>query len=210
MGKAAAVFDVDGTLVRGGTERLFFFYLLRRRKLNPTKALAFLWRLAAQPRRRFINKTYLAGLDVEEMAHLGRCCHREVIVPRLRPRGLACLRAHQAQAREIVLLTGSLAFLVLPLKEDLGADWLIATELDRRDRIFTGGILGPHPRGENKRLLLEELARSLNLDLTCSYAYGDHLEDAPLLGGVGRPVAVNPTQALRRLARERGWPIDYF
>lgn len=210
MGKAAAVFDVDGTLVRGKTERLFFLQLLRLGRLKPAKALAFLTSLAARPQHRFVNKTYLAGMEVGEAVRLGRRCFREVVLPRLRPRGLACVRSHQGAGREIVLLTGSLAFLVLPLQEHLGADWLIATELAQEGDFFTGHLLGPHPRGENKRLLLEELARRQGLDLSSSYAYGDHLEDAPLLCGVGRPAVVNPTWRLRRLARERGWPIEHF
>jgi HAD superfamily hydrolase (TIGR01490 family) len=210
MGTAAAIFDVDGTLVRGGTERLFFRYLMQTKKLSPPRALGFLVRLAAAPRTRYRNKTYLAGMPVADMERLGHRCFREIILPSLRPKALACLKAHQSGGRKIILLTGSLAFLVIPLKEQLGADWLIATELVHLGGRFTGEILGLHPRGENKRLLLEELARQQRLDLSCSSAYGDHEEDIPLLGSVGHPVAVNPTRALRRLARERGWPVEYF
>jgi HAD superfamily hydrolase (TIGR01490 family) len=210
MGAAAAIFDVDGTLVRGGTERLFFRYLVRTRKLKPRQALIFLMHLAAAPRSRYRNKTYLAGLTVAEIERLGCQCFPEIILPRLRAGGVACVRAHQSGGRRIVLLTGSLSFLVLPLKEYLGADWLIATELAHRGPLFTGEMLGLHPRGENKRLLLEELARQQSLDLSCSYAYGDHLEDVPWLSCVGRPVAVNPTRPFKRLARERRWPIEYF
>ena len=210
MGIAAAIFDVDGTLVQGGTERLFFRYLVQTRRLNLPHALGFLARLAAEPRHRYCNKTYLAGLAVADMEHLGHCCFQEIILPRLRPPAVARLKAHQSGGRKIILLTGSLAFLVLPLKEHLSADWLIATELVHADGRFTGEINGLHPRGENKRVLLEELARHQGLDLSCSSAYGDHEEDVPLLSSVGHPVAVSPTRALKRIARERGWPVEYF
>jgi HAD superfamily hydrolase (TIGR01490 family) len=210
MGTAAAIFDVDGTLVQGGTERLFFRYLLRTRRLSLPQALGFLVRLAAAPHERFRNKSYLAGQVVVDMEHLGQRCFQEVILPRLRPPAVARLRAHQASGRKIILLTGSLAFLMLPLRQHLGTDWLIATELAHVNGRFTGEINGLHPRGENKRLLLEELARHQGLDLACSSAYGDHEEDVPLLSSVGHPVAVSPTRALKRLARERGWPVEYF
>ncbi len=114
------------------------------------------------------------------------------------------------KARRIVLVSGTLNFLALPLKNHLGADWLIATEIEERNGCLTGEIKGLHPRGENKRVLLMDLARRQNLDLTKSYAYGDHEEDIPLLGCVGRPGAVNPTRPLARTARERGWPVVYF
>jgi putative phosphoserine phosphatase/1-acylglycerol-3-phosphate O-acyltransferase len=210
MGTAAAIFDVDGTLVQGGSERLFFRYLVQTRKLNLPRAISFLARLAAAPGSRFSNKSYLAGLAVAEMEHLGHCCFQELVLPRLRPAAVARLKAHQSGGRKIILLTGSLAFLMLPLKEHLGADWLIATELTRVNGIFTGEIQGLHPRGENKRLLLEELARNQDLDLARSSAYGNHEEDFPLLSSVGHPVAVSPTRALKRLARERHWPVEYF
>jgi HAD superfamily hydrolase (TIGR01490 family) len=149
-------------------------------------------------------------MEVEETRRLGRRCFQEFLRPRLRPGGVACIQSHRSAGRKIILLTGSLSFLVLPLKEHLGADWLIATELSRRDHVFTGEIAGLHPRGENKRVLLEDLARRQGLDLSRSFAYGDHEEDIPLLSCVGRPVAVNPTRTLRRLAHQRRWPIRYF
>jgi HAD superfamily hydrolase (TIGR01490 family) len=149
-------------------------------------------------------------MPVAQTEGLGRRCFQELILPCLRAQAVACVRGHQSGGKRIVLLTGSLSFLVLPLKEQLGADWLIATTLAQRDGRFTGEIQGVHPRGENKRILLEELARRQGLDLSCSTAYGDHGEDAPMLGCVGRPVAVNPSRSLRRLARQRGWAIQYF
>jgi HAD superfamily hydrolase (TIGR01490 family) len=210
MNTAAAIFDVDGTLVPGGTERLFFRYLVRTGRLSPRRALTFLVSLAAAPRNRFSNKTYLAGLALPETEDLGRRCFQEMIRPRLRPQAVACLKAHQAGGQKIILLTGSLAFLVLSLQEHLGSDWLIATEVGQRRGRFTGEICGLHPRGDNKRVLLEGLARRQGLDLSCSFAYGDHEEDIPILGCVGRPVAVNPTRALLRVARESGWPVVEF
>jgi HAD superfamily hydrolase (TIGR01490 family) len=210
MGALAAIFDIDHTLVRGGTERLFFRYLLRHRKLSLSRALSFLVRLAAAPRKRFADKSYLAGMEVADMERLGRRCFQEIIASRLRPQAVARIRTHQSRGYTIVLLSGTLSFLALPLQERLGADWLIATEINHRDHIFTGEIKGLHPRGENKRILLEELARRQGLDLSGSYAYGDHAEDIPLLSCVGRPVAVNPAPGLARAARQRRWPIEYF
>jgi len=209
MKVAAAIFDVDGTLVRGGTERLFFRYLVRTGRLTPVRALGFLLCLAASPQNRYRNKTYLAGMAVEATERLGHRCFQEIILPRLRSPAVACLKAHQSDGRRTILLTGSLTFLVHPLKVHLGADWLIATELVQSDGRFTGDIKGVHPRGENKGVLLEELARHQDLDLSCSFAYGDHEEDIAMLACVGRPTAVNPTRPLRRVAQERGWPIHH-
>jgi HAD superfamily hydrolase (TIGR01490 family) len=210
MGRIAAVFDVDQTLIQGKTERLFFRYLVRRGLLPMPRALGYLGRLAWNPRERFRDKTYLQGLPVAEIMLLARQCYQENIAPRLSAVGVACVREHQAQGHEIVLLTGSLAFLTIPLKEALGADWLIATEVAQNGSRFTGEITGLHPRGENKLRLLMELFRAQDLDLSRSFAYGDHLQDCHLFRRIGYPVAVNPSWRLKRLARRHQWPIRSF
>lgn len=207
---AAAIFDVDQTLVRGHTERLFFWYLVRRGRLPLREALAFLGRLAAHPSQRYRDKSYLRGLAVADTVSLARECYARFIAPRVSPRGLAEVRRHRERGHFIVLLTGSLAFLVRPLHEAIQAEWLIATELAEHNNCFTGEILGYHPRGHYKCLLLEELARRQGLDLSQCYAYGDHPEDLAVFQAVGHPVVVNPSWRLRRLARQHSWPIKFF
>jgi HAD superfamily hydrolase (TIGR01490 family) len=210
MGKVAAIFDVDQTLVKGRTEQLFFRYLVRQGRLGMHQALIFLARLAVHPQERFQDKTYLEGLAVEEITRLARECYRDLISPRVSAAARACVREHLAQGHKVVLLTGSLSFLLSPLQEELGADWLIATELNRHNGHFTGKINGLHPRGENKFRLLLALSQAADLDLSQSYAYGDHIQDSFLLRHIGHPVVVNPSWRLKRLARKHRWPIRYF
>ena len=210
MNQVAAIFDVDQTLVQGYTERLFFRYLLRQGCLSVPQALTYLSSLAINPLVRFEDKSYLAGLTVAEVKRLARQCYQEEIAPRVSRPGLACVLEHQDQGHIVVLLTGSLSFLLLPLKEELGADWLIATEVDRDNGRFTGKIQGLHPRGINKLRLLLNLALAQRLDLSQSYAYGDHIQDLYLFRNIGHPVAVNPSWRLRRQARRHQWPIRSF
>jgi phosphoserine phosphatase len=92
----------------------------------------------------------------------------------------------------------------------MGADWLIATELQQRNGHFTGAIAGLHPRGPDKLRLLQELSRTHGFDLSRAYAYGDHIQDAYLFRSIGHPVAVNPSWRLKCKARKHRWPIRYF
>jgi HAD superfamily hydrolase (TIGR01490 family) len=210
MNRVVAIFDVDQTLVQGSTERLFFRYLVRHGLISFPQALTYLGNLARNPQDRFQDKRYLEGLEVESVIRLARRCYQEDITPRVSPEGLACVVEHQARGHAIVLLTGSLALLLAPLQEELGADWLIATELERLNGRFTGEIAGIHPRGPNKQLLLLELSRTHGLDLSRSYAYGDHIQDFHVFRTIGYPVAVNPSWRLKRQARKHHWPIRYF
>ena len=210
MSRVVAIFDVDQTLVQGYTERLFFRYLVRRRRLSVSRALAYLGGVACRLRDRFQDKSYLAGLQVEEVVRLAGQCYREDIAPRVSPAGLACVQEHQAQGHAIALLSGSLSLLLAPLQEELGADWLIATELQRQNGQLTGAIAGRNPRGPNKLWLLQELSRTQGFDLSQAYAYGDHIQDSYLFRSIGHPVAVNPSWRLKLRARKHRWPIQYF
>jgi HAD superfamily hydrolase (TIGR01490 family) len=210
MTRVAAIFDVDQTLVQGHTERLFFRHLIRQRLLRRSRALSYLGHLARNPQERFRDKGYLEGLDVQEVQRLARQCYQQEISPRVSLLGLDCVLEHQARGHKVVLLTGSLSFLLLPLKEELGADWLIATEVTRKNGKFTGEITGLHPRGKNKLLLLQELSQTQGLDLSQSFAYGDHIQDLHIFRNIGHPVAVNPSWRLKLLARRHRWPIRYF
>jgi HAD superfamily hydrolase (TIGR01490 family) len=210
MSQVVAIFDVDQTLVQGYTERLFFRHLVRRGRLSVARALAYLGQVACRPQNRFQDKSYLEGLQEEEVVRLARECYREDIAPRVSPAGLACVLDHQTEGHTIGLLSGSLSLLLQPLQKDLGADWLIATELRRQKGQFTGEITGLHPRGPNKLRLLQEFSRTHGFDLSLAYAYGDHIQDSHLFRAIGHPVAVNPSWRLKRQARKHNWPIRYF
>jgi HAD superfamily hydrolase (TIGR01490 family) len=147
---------------------------------------------------------------VEEVVRLARRCYQEDIAPRVSSAGLACVLEHQDRGHAIALLSGSLLLLLTPLQEEVGADLLIATELQRENGRFTGEIAGLHPRGRNKLWLLQELSQTHGFDLSQSYAYGDHIQDSYLFGSIGHPVAVNPSWRLKLQARKQNWPIRYF
>ncbi|MEL6186062.1 MAG: HAD-IB family hydrolase, partial [Myxococcota bacterium] len=61
--------------------------------------------------------------------------------------------------------------------------------------------------GAVKARLIQEYARSFDVDLLESYAFSDSFSDYSMLAVVGRPAAVNPDRKLRRAAAELEWPI---
>jgi phosphoserine phosphatase len=54
------------------------------------------------------------------------------------------------------------------------------------------------------------LADRRGIPIGRSYFYTDSLSDLPLLEIVEHPIAVNPDPGLKRLAVQRGWPIEKF
>lgn len=211
-----AFFDVDRTLIKGvSTEAIFIRYLIKRRKLKLIDLLrTALFLLKAVPRlfKEGIinikeNKTYLRNKPVEEIKCLGRICFEEEIRAYLSPKATALIEYHKNRGDLIVLLSGSLDFLIEPLKKHVGAHEVIATKIAKKDGMFLGRIKNIYPYGSNKLKLATEFCEKRELDIKGSYAYADHYSDRHILEGVGHAVAVNPDKRLKRLAKEKGWQI---
>jgi putative phosphoserine phosphatase/1-acylglycerol-3-phosphate O-acyltransferase len=64
--------------------------------------------------------------------------------------------------------------------------------------------------GKAKVQAVERLAAEMGLDLERSYAYGDGANDRWFLSAVGRPIAVNPSRGLARIAHTSGWPVEMW
>ena len=108
------------------------------------------------------------------------------------------------------MATTSPAALVTPFAERLGMDAVVATRWTIRDGKYTGELDGDIVWGRGKYTAVKEWASDNGIDLRSSYAYSDSYYDAPLLAGVGHPVAVNPDVRLAGLAALRGWPVRYL
>ncbi len=84
---------------------------------------------------------------------------------------------------------------------------MCATRLEEIDGRWTGRILGEAMFGNAKARAVKKLAEEMRLDLARSHAYGDGANDVWMLAEAGKPVAVNPSRPLARIARKRGWPM---
>jgi HAD superfamily hydrolase (TIGR01490 family) len=115
--------------------------------------------------------------------------------------------ALKARGISVWFATSSVDFLVQPIVDRLGADGLIASQLEFQDGISTGRFEGRPAFGIEKLRRVKEQADRLAVDLRdCSF-YSDSVHDLPLLEAVGTPVAVNPDFRLKKIARQRGWEI---
>jgi HAD superfamily hydrolase (TIGR01490 family) len=105
------------------------------------------------------------------------------------------------------IVSATYRFMVAPYAQHLGATHFWGCELEVVDGLCTGHIVGTVYHQEKKAQVLRELAQSSGIALEHSYAFGDSMNDLPMLEAVGHPVAVNPGRKLRRLAQARGWAI---
>ena len=218
-GRAAAFFDIDGTLVPEPSLERRLFFALRRRGAIPwtncarwgTEALRLLPRgLAAVTQG---NKRYLQGMRVEEVL--------DAVEPAaFFEEGVARAEWHARRGDAIVLMTGMIKPLArvvaMALECELEARGLeievfvSATRLEERAEIFTGRVLGEANFGEAKRKAAVTFARAMQIQLHESHAYGNTLRDQAMLETVGHAHAVNPGREFAQLANLCDWAIWHW
>ena len=120
--KTAAFFDVDGTLVKS---TIVHYYIYFRRKLM-SPLMGRLWYAAFLVKCGYflvldkINRSRLnivfyrsyAGLPADEVKDRVPGCYRNVIKPRQFQQAAACVAEHREAGDEIVLVTGSIDFII--------------------------------------------------------------------------------------------------
>ena len=210
--RTCAIFDLDGTIIENSSEKTFVGYLLSKREISIVNlakwALYFLKTRSLHTAKT--NKVYLKGKDYDHIQLLAQKCFHERLVQHISKKAMDLIQMHKEQGRVVVLLSGSLDILVANFKEYLGMDLMIGHSMEIKDGVFTGRTIGLQPYEKNKAILAKQLVEKYELDLSNSYAYGNHYSDAHQLGLVKYPVAVNPDRKLRRIANKKGWAIEMF
>ncbi|HEX2240022.1 MAG TPA: HAD-IB family hydrolase [Actinomycetota bacterium] len=150
-----------------------------------------------------------AGWEQERVREVVTEVLEEVISPLMYAEALERMHDHRAAGRLVCLVSSSPEEIVEPLAKMLRVDRWIATQSKIEDGKYTGE-LEFYAYGPYKAEAMQALAEEEDIDLKASFAYSDSVTDLPMLEAVGNPVAVNPDKDLRRIARERGWPIETF
>ncbi len=101
---------------------------------------------------------------------------------------------------KIGILSGGFRFVGEYLKDKLGIDYLFANELDIKDGVVTGEVVGDIVDGKMKAQLLRELAEQENIALEQTIAVGDGANDLPMISIAGLGVAFNAKPLVRQKA----------
>ncbi|MEJ2135192.1 MAG: phosphoserine phosphatase SerB [Desulfofustis sp.] len=101
---------------------------------------------------------------------------------------------------KIGILSGGFRFVGEYLKNKLGIDYVFANELDIKDGVVTGHVVGEIVDGEMKAELLRKLAEQENIALEQTIAVGDGANDLPMISIAGLGVAFNAKPVVREKA----------
>jgi len=182
-----AVFDFDGTLVKG--DSFFRFVTWRRKRLSIAKDLVitapllalYLLRLVGNERHKmaFFSR-YYAGMRMEEFESLGKSFAMNQLPAMIRKEALERLRAHKKKGHRVVIISASLETWIKPWADAHGVDLLLAGRPEISEGRLTGRLAGENCFGEEKT---NRLFRTLPKEraLYEIYAYGDSRGDSDLL-----------------------------
>jgi HAD superfamily hydrolase (TIGR01490 family) len=218
VGRIAALFDMDLTLLDRSSGMLYVRYQLRTGRMRRRDAARAMWwgllsRVGLLDMQNLIPRMVvdLTGNSAEEARAVSDQWFAEDVAPHITQRGRQRVEEHKTEGHVVAIVSGSTQFAVGPMAEHLGIPGqYVCTRLESRDGRLTGQVVPPVCYGPGKIVWAERFADEHGVDLSASYFYTDSITDLPLLERVAHPVAVNPDPRLRRLAQKRGWPVETF
>ena len=216
-GRAAAFYDLEGTLVSTNLVHTLGFYARRQQGLFATikKSVGTLAKLpffAATDfySRNVFNEVFFKSYEGESEDRL-RFFSQELFEEVLKPAIYDGTSELIAQSKKLgqrqIVITGALDFTVKPLIDYLGIDELAANRLEFVNGSATGRLLPPVMASATKARWIREYAEREGINLSDSFAYSDSISDLPMLSIVGHPVAVNPDFRLKQTALQHDWAI---
>lgn len=214
----AAFFDMDKTLLTASSGWLYLKWLWQTRQLPLHQWIHIAWQVALYiigaidfPRLMSRLMIRVAGSSESEAWRMSKAWFETALRHAIAPGGPERIAFHKQQGHHVAIVSAATPYAVKPIAEALGlGDAFLATELEVIGGCFTGKVLQPACFGPGKVARTRGYAEAQGIDLAASYFYSDSASDLPLLDAVGRPVAVNPSSKLARIAKKRGWPILKF
>jgi len=216
VARRAALFDLDRTLIRVDSARLYTQFRRDRGEATLTDVLRVaLW--VAQYSLGIIDAPKVARKALEnfrgrEESWLLRNCAEwfpQYVLPHVQQAGRRAVQQHREAGDFVAIVTGATRYVAEPVAAELGIDHVICSELeiDQAGR-FTGRVVEPLCYGPGKIERTLKLAEREGFRVEDACFYSDSITDLPLLEFVKAPIVINPDRRLRRVAQKRGWPIE--
>lgn len=212
---ALAIFDLDNTLIAGDSDHAWGEFLVAKNQVDGDYYRAMNDRFYADYEAGQLDifaylafsLAPLANIAPQQLAQLHDEFMQQIIAPMRLSKADNLITKHRDAGDRLLVITSTNRFIVEPICQWLGIDELLATELEIVGNRYTGEIVGTPTYQEGKVTRLNQWLQDNNVSSDGSYFYSDSINDLPLLLQVSHPIAVDPDQALRQEANDRGWQI---
>lgn len=221
--KYFAFFDVDGTLINSKSMFTFLKYLYMNDGLfgNLLAKIRYcmacvkcgIWSFKVK-QREVVNRNYYrlyAGYQQSRVCYLGEQWFNLALRSDdvfFNWDTLRELKAHKENGAGIVLVSGSFPACLLPISRYVDADFILASQLEVENDIYTGSLLPPQVIGAGKQVAIQNLMDTCHFSqYEDCFAYGDHISDLSMLEMVGNPRVIAGDLALEKHALKNNWTI---
>lgn len=136
----------------------------------------------------------LAGLAEESLPHI----YDQHI--RLNPGADELLKQAHASGMYTTIVSGGFTYFTERLRKQLGMSAQVGNELELRDGVLTGEVLGDLVDGEYKAASLRQLRGELGLEREEVIALGDGANDLPMMEAAGLAVGYRPKKIVGQYA----------
>jgi HAD superfamily hydrolase (TIGR01490 family) len=214
--RRAAFFDLDRTLVRVDTPRLYTRYRRATGDATWRDSLQVAW-WVLQYTAGIIDAPRVARKALEdfagkEEAWLIRTCDEwfpQYVLPEIQARGREIVKSHHDAGDLVAIVTAATSYVAKPVARELGIEHVVCSELEvDANGCFTGKVIEPLCYGEGKIVRAANLLEPHGIGFDKVTFFSDSITDLPLLSKVDIPIAVNPDRRLLRAARARGWQVQ--
>ncbi len=216
--KRLAVFDFDGTTIKGSSSVRLVRYLFVHRFLKLRLIAPILFWGLAYKLRLHQNESWVRGLvfsafegrPVQEVDDFLAKFYDEHIADKVHPEAYRAMQDRASEGDIVVMISATFEPIIRRAMETLPFEYEISTRMHvNSDGAYTREVEGLPVEGAEKLACAirfgDEQFGSGNWKL--SYAYGDHHSDTPVLEASENPCVVNPDRPLKRTAEKRHWKI---
>ena len=208
------IFDLDDTLLSRDCEREWITFLTSKGLMNDSTAE--LDRFDLDYRKGILNfeeySTFvqkpIMGLTREELDNLIEEFIQKNIND-LTDNLTKDLLNEASFADKVLIASGSHDFLVKGFADFFKIDSSIGTPVELKNNIFTGQLSGEPTFSDGKVRAVEKWCNSNDIEVKDSIFYSDSINDLPMFEVCGVPVAVNPDEKLKKIAKERDFKVIY-
>lgn len=203
--KELVIFDLDGTLIKGQSQKLFIKFLWKKGVVSSWFYIRLmLWFLLY--RLHIINEpgkiathafSFLKQMPRKKLSSIVDSFFNQVLIHQFYQDALLIIKEHQKNGRQIFIVSNAFDTLVERAARHINADGYIATKLKEHNGILNGEIDGNINYGQEKAKGVTELSLKNGLSLEDSWGYADHPSDIAFLKLMQYPFVVNARKSLK-------------
>lgn len=212
-----AVFDIDDTILRVNSSKIIALAAHRQGMMKTRDLLngilhIFFYKYNLRDPLKIIDSMgeWVKGTEINRLRELVDSIFESEIVKAIRPEIIKEIKYHQSNNAETVILSSALSQICNPIASYLGFDHVLCSEIEEVDGKLTGRPIGHFCFGSEKLNRLKEFCFSNGYQLEDSWYYADSRDDFHVLEAVGYPVCVSPDRKLKKIAKERNWPVNLW